>query len=72
MKDGNTPKRVFCCSEGPSPTTTSQDVREDSSIECESCYLGVVHMVNRGSLLVTLLVDHDYVPIKILNIAGII
>ena len=58
--------------EGPSPNTTSQDVREESSIECESCYPRVVCVVSKGSLLVTFLVDKECVPIKIPNIAGII
>ena len=58
--------------QGPSPTTTSWDFREYSSIECESCYPGAIHVVSRGQLLVTFLVDHDCVPIKIPKIAGII
>ena len=35
--------------QGPSLTTTSQDVREESSIECESCYPRAVHVVSKGS-----------------------
>ena len=58
--------------EGPWPNTASQDVREESSIECESCYLGEVRVIRKGSFPVTFLVDKDYVPIKIPNIAGII
>ena len=58
--------------QGPLPTTTSQDFREESSIECESCYPRAVHVVSRGSFPVTFLVDHDCVPIKIQNIACII
>ena len=58
--------------QGPSPTNTSQDVREESSIECESCYPGAIHVVSRGSLLVSFLVENDCVPIKIPNIACII
>ena len=48
---------------GPSPTTTSEDVRDDSNIECESYYPGAVHVVSEGSFPVTFLVDHDCVPI---------
>ena len=58
--------------EGPSPNTTSQDVREESSIECESCYPGGVHVVSKGSFIVTFLAKKDCVPIKIPNIVGII
>ena len=57
---------------GPSPNTTLQDVREESSIECESFYLKAVRVVSKGSFPTTFLVDKDYVPIKILNITGII
>ena len=58
--------------QGPSPTTTSWDVKEDSSIECESYYPGAVHVVRKGSLPVRFLVCDDYIPIKIPKIAGII
>ena len=58
--------------QGPSPTTTSQDVWEESSIECESCYPGAVCVVRKGSFHVTFLVEKDCVPIKISEIAGII
>ena len=34
--------------QGPSPTTTSRDVREESSIECESFYSGEVCVVSKG------------------------
>ena len=57
---------------GPSPTTTLEDVREDSGIEYEIFYLRIVRVVSKGSFLVTLLVNHDFVPIKIPKIAGII
>ena len=57
---------------GPSPNTTSQDVREESSIECESCYPGAVCVVIKGSFPVTFLEEKDCVPIKIPNIVGII
>ena len=58
--------------QGPSPNTTSQDVREESNIECESFYLGAVCVVRKGSFPVTFLEEKDCVPIKIPNIAGII
>ena len=58
--------------QGPSPNTTSQDVKEESSIKCESCYPRAVRVVSKGSFPITLLVDKDYVPIKIPNISGII
>ena len=57
--------------QGPSPTTTSQDVREESSIECESCYPGAVRVVSKGLFPITFLVKKDCVPIKIPNIEGI-
>ena len=56
----------------PSPTTTLEDVREENSIKCEGCYHGVVCVVSKGSFPITLLVDHDFFPINIPNIAGII
>ena len=58
--------------QGPSPNTTSQNVREESSIECESCYPGVVHVVSKGLFPITFLADKDCVPIKIPNIARFI
>ena len=58
--------------QGPSPNTTSQDVREESSIECESCYIGAVHVVRKGSFPVKFLAYKDFVPIKIPNIASTI
>ena len=58
--------------QGPSPNTTSQEVREESSIKCESFYPRTVRVVRKGSLAVTFLADKDCVPIKIPNIAGII
>ena len=57
----------------PSPTTTSQDVRDqDNSIECESCYPEALPVVSSVPFHVTFFVDHDYVPIKIPNIENII
>ena len=56
----------------PWPNTTSQDVREESRIECESCYPRAVHLVRKGSFPTTFLAYKDCVPIKISNIAGII
>ena len=56
----------------PSPNTTSQDVIEESSIECESFYPGALRVVSKGSFPVTFLVEKDYFPIKIPKIAGII
>ena len=58
--------------EGPSPNTNSQDIREESSINCESCYPGEVRVVSKGSLPITFLEDKDCVPIDIPKIAGII
>ena len=58
--------------QGPSPNTTSQDVREESSIECESYYIGAVRVVRKGSFPVKFLAYKDCTPIKIPNIAGII
>ena len=58
--------------EGPSPNNTSQDVIEESSIECESFYPGALCVVSKGSFPVTFLVEKDYFPIKIPKIVGII
>ena len=56
----------------PPLNTTSRDVREESSIECESCYPGAVRVARNGSFPITFLVYKDCVLINIPNITVII
>ena len=58
--------------DGPSNTTTPHNDREDSGIECDSCYPSTICVVCNGSFPVNFLVNDEYIPIKIPNIAGII
>ena len=58
--------------QGPSPSTTSQDVGDGSSIKHESFYPRVVCVVSKGSFPVTFFAENDYVTIKIPDIVGII
>ena len=78
-RDGSTqrqsivPTRIFDSpyQQFPLDAMTSLDVGDQHG-PSPSCYLGAVHVVSKGSFLVTLLVEKEFVPIKIPNIASII